>query len=133
MHGILNQCDITTHYDIKNGTQNGNRRLLYQNFAQIGLYLAPTPLKSSIFNQKSVKMMHKLNFEKVWTRSLNRYEKNFDCDVWGNHSAVQNGLIYDFVRSSYLTMVENVKEGALKSSLFTIQYLFLEKLQLPQL
>ena len=51
---------------------------------------------------------------------MDLYAKNFDGKVWGYHSAFQNGLIHDFIMSSYLTMVENVKVGGLKFRNFYI-------------
>ena len=53
---------------------------------------------------------------KVWGRVLGQYEKSFDRNLQGNYSAFQNGLIYvyDFIVSSCLTMIENMKGGSLK-------------------
>ena len=64
--------------------------------------------------------MQKLNLVEVWTRELYQYEQNFDWDIWGNQSAFQNGLIYHFIMSSYLTMVENVNEGGMDSRKFLL-------------
>ena len=47
----------------------------------------------------------------LWEPILNRYVKYFDGNLKGNYSAFQNGLIYDFIISSCLTMFENVKGG----------------------
>ena len=67
----------------------------------------------------------------LWERVLNRYEKIFDGNVQDNYSASQNGLIYDILIFSCLTMIENMKEGRLEILeilIISIKYLFLRKL-----
>ena len=50
----------------------------------------------------------------VWGRVLGQYEKNFDRNLQGNYSAFQNGLIWDSIMYSCLTIIENMKGGSLK-------------------
>ena len=40
--------------------------------------------------------------------------ENFDINFDGNYSAFQNEVIYDFIMSSCLTMIENLKGDSLK-------------------
>ena len=44
----------------------------------------------------------------VWALVKLQYSKDIDCVYWGNHPSFQIGLIYPFIKFSYLTIKEMV-------------------------